>query len=200
LNTRIKGWARYHRHACSKRTFNCVDSRIFGLLWRWRRRRHRGKSRTWIKEKYFKRLGGRNRVFTGSVRDGQGKTHPICLMSAARVRIVRQVQVRGEANPYEPEWEAYFEGRLLREMRGTLAGQGRIYWLWKEQQGRCPVCGQPLQEEEEWHLHHRVRRSQGGSDGLDNLELLHANCHRQRHSQGVGTEAGCVSQEAFVKA
>jgi RNA-directed DNA polymerase len=200
LNKKIKGWAMYHRHACSKRTFNYVDSRIFRLLWRWCRRRHRGKSRTWIKEKYFKRFGSRNWVFTGSVRDGKGKTHPICLMSAARVRIVRQVQVRSDANPYEPEWEAYFEERLLGKMRGTLAGQGRIYWLWKEQQGRCPVCGQALREEEEWHVHHRIRRSHGGDDGLDNLELLHANCHRQRHSQEVGAEAGCVSQEALQKA
>ena len=55
-------------------------------------------------------------------------------------------------------------------------------------------------EGEEWQVHHLVRRSHGGDDGLDNLELLHANCHRQRHSQEVEAEAGCVSQEAFVKA
>ena len=29
LNSQIKGWAMYHRHACSKRTFAYVDGRIF---------------------------------------------------------------------------------------------------------------------------------------------------------------------------
>jgi RNA-directed DNA polymerase len=200
LNAKIKGWAMYHRHACSKRTFRRVDDRIFHMLWRWCRRRHGQKSRKWIKEKYFKRLGNRDWVFTASRRDGKGRTHPICLLEAARVPIVRQVKIRGGANPYDPQWEGYFEERLYRKMQGTLAGQGRVYCLWKDQQGRCPVCGQFLKEEEEWQVHHRVRRSHGGDDGLDNLELLHANCHRQRHSRGVGTEADCVLRGAFEKA
>jgi RNA-directed DNA polymerase len=200
LNAKIKGWTMYHRHACSKRTFCYVECRIFALLWRWCRRRHRNKSRKWIKEKYFKRIGNRNWVFTGTLSDGRGKKHPICLMAAAGVRIVRHTQIRGDANPYDPEWEGYFEERLFRKMKSTLAGRGRINYLWREQQGRCPVCGQFMQEEEEWHVHHRLRRTDGGSDELDNLELLHANCHRQRHSQEVGAEADCVSQEALVKA
>jgi RNA-directed DNA polymerase len=85
-------------------------------------------------------------------------------------------------------------------MQGTLIGQGQIFYLWKVQQGRCPVCGQPLEEEEPWNVHHRVRRVDGGDDGLDNLELLHANCHRQLHSQEAGTGTDCVSREAFEEA
>ena len=46
-------------------------------------------------------------------------------------------------------------------------------------------------------MHHRVRRIDGGSDDLDNLELLHANCHRQRHSKQGGDETSCVSREAL---
>src|SRR5262249_44758847 len=181
-NARIKGWTLYHRHACSKRTFSYVDKRIFGMLWRWCRRRHHQKSRKWIKAKYFKRFGNRDWVFTGIRRDGKGKTHPVCLLEAARVAIVRHVKIRGDANPYDPQWEGYFEERLLRKMQSTLAGRGQVYWLWKRQEGRCPGCGQFLQEEEDWHMHHKVRRAHGGDDKLDNLELYHANCHRQRHS------------------
>lgn len=33
LNPKIRGWANYHRHAASKRTFNRVNSAIFRLLW-----------------------------------------------------------------------------------------------------------------------------------------------------------------------
>jgi RNA-directed DNA polymerase len=200
LNAKIKGWAMYHRHACSKRTFRRVDHRIFCMLWRWCRRRHRGKSRRWIKEKYFKRMGKRNWVFTGSWRDRTGKLYPICLLEAARVRIVRQVKIRSDANPYDPEWQGYFEERLFRKMQSTLAGRGRIALLWEEQRGRCPACGQHLREEEAWQVHHRVRPSDGGGDNVDNLELLHANCHRQRHSRGVETGTDRVWPEAFVEA
>jgi RNA-directed DNA polymerase len=201
LNAKIKGWALYHRHAASKRTFKHVDKRIFQMLWRWCRRRHRQKSQKWIKEKYFKRIGERDWVFTGILRDSEGKTHPICLLEAARVRIVRQVKIHGDANPYDPQWEGYFEERLHRKMQSTLLGRTRIAYLWREQHGRCRMCGQLMREDEPWQVHHRVRRVDGGGDELDNLELLHANCHRQLHSQEeVGKESRCVSQEAFEEA
>jgi 5-methylcytosine-specific restriction endonuclease McrA len=34
-----------------------------------------------------------------------------------------------------------------------------------------------------WHLHHIIWKVAGGSDRLDNLALLHPNCHRQVHSR-----------------
>jgi len=199
LNGRIKGWAMYHRHACSKRTFAYVDDKIFHMLWRWCRRRHRKKPRRWIKEKYFKRIGNLNWVFTGTIRGGKKGTHPICLQGAARVRIVRHVKIKGEANPYDPAWEEYLDKRLYAKLDSTLAGRGQIRWLWQEQQGKCPGCKQLLREEEPWQVHHRIRRVDGGEDGLDNLLLYHANCHRQLHSNRGGVELCCVSQEAFER-
>ena len=44
LNPKIHGWALYHRHASSARTFAHVDDVIFRKLWQWARRRHRHKS------------------------------------------------------------------------------------------------------------------------------------------------------------
>ena len=43
LNPKIRGWALYHRHASSKRTFAHVDDGIWKRLWHWARRRHRAK-------------------------------------------------------------------------------------------------------------------------------------------------------------
>ena len=184
LNQQIKGWTMYHRHAVSKRTFQAVDHRIFWKLMRWCRRRHRKKSWKWIKKKYFQRVGSRDWVFTGMIRDSQGKAWPIQLMHAAGVKILRWVKIRSAANPYDPEWELYLEQRSAWKLTHTLAGRRRIEYLWKEQQGRCVVCGQALRvEEQPWHIHHRVWRSQGGQETCDNLEMLHANCHRQIHSK-----------------
>jgi RNA-directed DNA polymerase len=191
LNRQIKGWTMYHRHAASKRIFTQMDRRIFRLVWHWCRRRHRQKSWSWIKGRYFKEQGHRHWVFTGALRDKKGKGWPIQLMEAASVRIVRQVKIRSGVNPYDPEWELYLEARAVWKLEQTLAGKGRIEYLWKEQQGRCRVCGQPLRvaeeqarvSEEGWHIHHRIWRSLGGKSTPDNLELLHANCHRQIHAR-----------------
>ena len=196
LNQQIKGWTMYHRYAVSKRIFAAVDSRIFWKLKRWCHRRHRQKSWKWIKKKYFQQVGHRNWVFTGTIRDSTGKAWPIQLMNAAGVQILRWVKIRSAANPYDPEWELYLEERLAWKLNHTLAGRGRIEYLWKEQQGCCVVCGQALHTEEQpWHIHHRVWRSRGGQETCDNLEVLHANCHRQVHAKSESLKNQAASCE-----
>jgi len=190
LNQQILGWTMYHRYASSKRTFTYVDYRIFQMLWRWCRRRHRKKSGKWIKTKYFQQDGHRHWVFTGTLLNPKGQGRPIQLMSAATVKIIRYVKIRSAANPYDPQWEQYLEARWVWQLNQTLAGRSRIEYLWKEQEGRCVVCGQPLRiAEDDCEIHHRIWRSRGGADTADNLELLHANCHRQIHVQEGRTKA-----------
>ncbi len=184
LNQQIKGWTMYHRFAVSKRIFAAVDDRIFGKLRRWCRRRHRKKSWKWIRKKYFQRAGDRDWVFTGVIRDNEGKAWPIRLMKAVGVRVIRWRKIRSAANPYDPAWELYLEERMAWKLGHTLAGRGQIDFLWRSQGGKCPVCRQAMPvEEQPWHIHHRVWRCFGGKTTFDNLELLHANCHRQLHAR-----------------
>ena len=190
LNQQIKGWTMDHRYAASKRTFKYVDDRIFRMVWRWCRRRHPKKSGKWIKTKYFQQDGHRHWVFTGTLLNPKGQGWPIQLMSAATVKIIRYVKIRSAVNPYDPEWELYLEARLGWQLAQTRAGRSRIEFLWKEQEGRCVVCGQPLRiAEDDCEIHHRIWRSRGGPDTADNLELLHANCHRQIHVRERRTKA-----------
>ena len=81
--------------------------------------------------------------------------------------------------------ELYFEERQATQMASTLTGRGTARCLWLEQEGNCPVCGQPLTLESGWHVHHLVWRVHGGGDTVDKLLLLHPNCHRQVHSRGL---------------
>ena len=190
LNQQIKGWTMYHRYAASKRTFNYVDHRIFRMVWRWCRRRHPKKSRKWIKRDTSRRTVIATGSSPGMLRDQKGQGRPIQLMAAAKVKIIRYVKIRSAVNPYDPKWELYLEARLGWQLTQTLTGRSRIEYLWKEQKGRCVVCGQPLRlAEEDCQIHHRIWRSRGGPDTADNMELLHANCHRQIHVQERRTEA-----------
>jgi len=184
LNQQIKGWAMYHRFAVSQRTFAAVDDRIFWKLRRWCRKRHPNKGWKWISKRYFHPAGAHAWAFTGVIRDSKGKGRPIQLLRAAGVKVLRWRKIQSQANPYDPAWEPYLEQRMAWKLGHTLAGRGRIEYLWKEQRGRCVVCQQSLRvEEQPWHVHHRRWRCFGGPGTSDNLELLHANCHRQIHGR-----------------
>jgi RNA-directed DNA polymerase len=188
LTPRIKGWALYHRHASSKRTYAYVDHQIHQALWRWARRRHRGKSAHWVRRRYFRTQGGRSWRFTGELQTRKREPYPVALMKAAEVRIERHVLVRHEANPYDPQWEEYYEGRLQAKMAATLAGRELLSALYERQGGRCGQCGKLFTEQDAWQVHHRHWRVYGGDESLGNLELLHENGHRQKHSRRMGTE------------
>jgi RNA-directed DNA polymerase len=185
LNPVIRGWANYHRHVASKRTFMKVDHAIFHALWQWAKRRHPKKSKRWIKDKYFHTVGGQHWVFRGEVTDKEGHSQTVQLFYAASVPIKRHVKIKGEANPYDPEWEVYFEERLGVKMADDLRGRRTLLYLWKEPNGICPICNQKITKLTGWHNHHIVWRTKGGGDGTENRVLLHPNCHRQVHSRGL---------------
>ena len=182
LNPIIRGWANYHCHVVSKVVFARIGHAIFQALWRWAKRRHPNKSKQWIKEKYFQSIGGNNWVFSGTTLK-DGKLHPHRLLQIASIPIVRHVKVKGEANPYDPAWEEYFEKRLDVKMANDLKGKRTLLYLWQEQEGICPVCHQKITKLTGWHSHHIVWKMHGGVDGAENRVLLHPNCHRQVHSQ-----------------
>jgi RNA-directed DNA polymerase len=183
LNPIIRGWVQYHRHVVSKAVFSAIDHFIFKILWRWARRRHPNKSAHWVKDKYFRSHKERNWIFFGE--GDRSSKWEAWLYTAARTSIRRHVKIRGEANPYDPAWEVYFEKRLGVKMKDNLSGRRKLLYLWKEQDGICPVCNQKITELTGWHNHHIIWRSKGGSDKAENRVLLHPNCHRQVHNRGI---------------
>jgi RNA-directed DNA polymerase len=162
-----------------------VDHAIFRALWQWAKRRHPKKPLRWVKDKYFPTRDGRHWVFQGVVAGREEGTYPVRLFAASDVPIKRHTKVKGEANPYDPAWEPYFEARLGVKMAGTLAGRGTLLYLWKEQGGICPVCHQKITTVTGWHNHHIVWRTHGGTDTIENRMLVHPTCHQQIHSRGL---------------
>ncbi len=194
LNPLIRGWARYHQHVVSKEIFQDVDSAIFEVVWQWARKRHNNKPRRWIKDKYFHDHEERHWVFTGVVIGRDGVLETVRLFRAAQTPIKRHVKIQGAANPFDPAWEVYFEKRLGVKMEGTLRGKRQLLALWKNQKGLCPQCHQRITKLTGWHNHHKVWRSKGGGDQLENRVLLHPTCHQQLHSQGDTEVEPCPEQ------
>jgi len=188
LNQQIVGWGLYHRHAASKQTFAKLDHYVFWQVWRWCKRRHPKLSSREVRRRYFIEHEGRQWVFTGEVRQGRRGSRGVYLQRLMDISIRRHVKIRGEANPYDPEYEEYFELRRQEKMDQCLEGRGVLQSLWEQQEGRCVRCRGALTEDRGWQLHHRVWRVHGGDDSITNLELLHPNCHRQIHARRDQTE------------
>jgi RNA-directed DNA polymerase len=184
LNPLLRGWANYHCHVVSKVTFKKMDHAIFQSLWRWAKRRHPNKPKQWVRHKYFTSIQGHHWVFYGTSLC-RGKTREHHLIRMAYTPIKRHVKVKSKANPYDPAWESYFEARLGVQMANNLRGRRKLLYLWREQNGICPVCNQPITQLTGWHNHHIVWRTLGGLDNAENRVLLHPTCHRQVHSQGL---------------
>ncbi len=104
LNPKIRGWANYHRWSCAKRTFSYVDYCIFKAIWRWARRRHPGKSATWVRKKYFRSHGLQNWIFSAENKTEQYED----LFRASSVAVKRHIKIRAEATPYDPRFIEYF--------------------------------------------------------------------------------------------
>lgn len=186
LNPIIRGWANYHRNQVAKEIFGKVDFIIWKQLWQWACRRHSNKNLQWIKDKYFVRKEERNWVFGTTVKDDDGKERFVKLVKASDTPIRRHTKIKGEANPYDPAWEQYFEDRLGLAMKDSFRGRNRLFYLWYAQDGECPNCGERITKATGWHLHHILPKAQGGMDTTSNLVILHPNCHRQVHSRDDG--------------
>jgi len=91
LNPIITGWSNYHQSAVSKDIFNKLDDRLWGMLWRWAKRRHPEKSKAWIIKRYWHEARGRKWVFSTKEKE---------LKRFFDTKIVRHPNVKLDKNPY----------------------------------------------------------------------------------------------------
>jgi RNA-directed DNA polymerase len=201
LNPMIRGWANYHRHIVAKTTYAAVDSHIWQALWRWARRRHPNKSGGWVRRRYYRTLGHRHWVFATTIRGYNGESRFLALRSAQETRIVRHVRVQSDANPFDPVWDSYFAMRKRSRMVQRLQDRSFPKRLWQQQEGQCPVCGQLIDDEDQWLIRPVVPIKAGGTRSLANLQMLHSPCQRRfrianGHFAASDTEVPALEQGA----
>jgi len=108
LNPKLKGWANYYKHACSKNTFGYLDHILFEALLKWTKRRSAKQGLRKAVSKYFRnQRGARRWVF--SVKVKKGKYKRLHLMLNTPIQRHRMIKIR--SNPFMSEWESYFQQR-----------------------------------------------------------------------------------------
>jgi RNA-directed DNA polymerase len=184
LNPVLRGWAMYHHPVVAKETFSRVDALLWWRLTRWARRRHPKKVPSWVTRKYWHPVDGRTE-FAVRMTSEKGEPQWLQLYRLADTEIVRHKKVKGDYNPFDPNWEAYGEDLRAQRLLRSMAYRKQWASLFLSQHGNCVRCGEAITDETGWHDHHLVPRVKGGSDLLSNRVLLHPVCHVQVHALGL---------------
>jgi RNA-directed DNA polymerase len=163
LNRQLRGWANYHQSVCAKDAFSRTDHILYEMLWRWAKRRHPKKNRKWITANYWYSKGLRNWVF--STKNAE-------LIRLGEVPIIRHTKVRMSANPYLDS--EYFIQRKIQNGMKRLSG--RFKKIWRNQNGCCYHCGQPMEISDEREIFYKIPKSMGGKDDVPNMAYVHKYC------------------------
>ena len=176
LNPLIRGWANYYRGVVSSETFQKLEYDIFWKLRRWISKTHPNKSFTWRDQRYW----ANHPAYPGSQWSFVDKDTGMVLYRIGYTRIQRHVLIKGDASPDNPGLAEYFDQRRKRsrQIGNYPKAAQRIIAL---QQAKCPNCGQSLFNGEDVHIHHKLPRSQGGTNHSANLMAVHLVCHAQLH-------------------
>ena len=107
LNPIIRGWANYHRYVQASEAFYLAGKIIFQSLRRWIKRRHPEKGWGWIIRNYFNNLKN-GWIFSCWSKDKSGKMKLLELLKPYRIKLVRYIKIKGEANPFDARYTDYF--------------------------------------------------------------------------------------------
>lgn len=183
LNPLLRGFANYYRGVVSKETFSYIRNRVKLYLWRWAKRRHPNKSKTWVQKRYYQSFRGDNWTFMCKGTSRKGKERLFVLYNISSTPIVRHVKVKGNSSPDDPSLREYWLKRSTKNGKNHWAKSSKYEQIAKLQNWKCTVCGDALFNEEEIETHHIVPVAQGGTDDTENLMHLHKACHKQVHSK-----------------
>ncbi|NEZ54173.1 hypothetical protein DXZ20_00315 [Leptolyngbyaceae cyanobacterium CCMR0081] len=176
LNPILRGWANYYRGVVSSAVFYKLEYYIFWKLRRWISKSHPNKSFTWRDQRYW----ANHPAYPGSQWSFVDKDTGMVLYRIGYTRIQRHVLIQGDASPDNPDLKDYFEQRNRRSTQiGEYPKAAQRVIL--QQQANCPNCGQSLFNGEAIHIHHKIPRSQGGTNHASNLMAVHLVCHHQLH-------------------
>ena len=196
LNPVIRGWVNNQHFVSSAAIFGRVDYEIYKCLWRWACRRHQSKGRKWIAARYWHKIGNRSWTFSAKNPTAKGDDkvyHPV-LNYATDTKYRQYTKVKADANPFDETWAGYFEEREGERMLHSLKGRDALLRIWRNQKGRCPVCGESLNSETGFKMHKHT--AIGGSS---RKTMVHKECHRILHSGSPDFESVLLAED-FVEA
>lgn len=171
LNPVIRGWCNYHKHVVSKRIFSKIDHYVFQTLWKWTTKKYPTRGKKWIAKKYFHHPDLKKWNFSA-----MNKKQRITLYQASSTPIRRHYLIDGTSNPYDKEWQSYFERKKTNEM--MLKTPDLIKGLWEYREKTCYKCCGIIEDCRNAILHYP-----GDNIAIDKeipiyeAKIVHRECH-----------------------
>jgi len=167
LNPVIIGWSNYFSTGVSSEAYAWLDHWLYAQLKDWATHRHPRKNQGWIANKYWLIDRGEGWTFAAITTDTIKR-----LALHNHTEIKRHVKVQGNRSPLDGDW-IYWSSRMGRHPQVSP----RVASLLKRQQGKCSLCRLFFKDTDLLEIDHKIPRSKGGQDVLQNLQLLHRHCH-----------------------
>jgi RNA-directed DNA polymerase len=175
LNSQVRGWSNYYKGTVKTKVFAKLDKGLWHGIWEWLRRLHPNKAAKWIRKKY-------ERFATPCSRLAEYGT-----INAIHndIKWTPHIMVKSGMRVYDTGTLEYWEKREQKLAKDQMYSKP-MEKLWKRQKGLCSTCEETITAEDianrVVHTHHCLPRSQSGDNSLNNLELLHGECHRKIHT------------------
>ncbi|RLD53862.1 MAG: group II intron reverse transcriptase/maturase [Bacteroidetes bacterium] len=182
LNPILRGWANNYDSQVSKNIFESIDNYVWQKSVNYMKYRHnRGRSKHFYKKYFTKSNKHKVDVLKAEKKRKGQKTILLKMFRLGEVKITRHIKVRSSANVFDKDDELYFEKRELEKWKRNTIFAGKQKRLRLRQLSKCPHCGHLIYLNDAVEIHHKIFKAEGGSNKLENLQLLHENCHRQLH-------------------
>jgi RNA-directed DNA polymerase len=182
LNSKIRGWMNYH-HCCNDiwKAWGSMNKYLYERLMKWGHRRHGSKTSKWVFNKYWDHQNGRWTFYTKSVKD-----KPITLLYYNLPQKKIRARISSKVNVFDLKNKDSIRKKQL-DKKFHLSYKKEL--IWRKQKALCSVCNQYLNpyQPDILDLHHVIPRKNGGSDKVDNLNLLHEHCHYESHTNSIAS-------------
>jgi RNA-directed DNA polymerase len=133
LNPIIRGWAAYYRTQVSSEAFGQLDHYLWRLTWKWAKRSHQNKPKTWVFARYYGKFNkARQDRWVFGDRQSGAYMHKFSWTHIIRHRIVKHA-----ASPDDPALGDYW---ARRRRKTPLPINKTTQELTNSQDGRCAIC------------------------------------------------------------
>lgn len=178
LNPIIRGWCNYFK-VSDFNTYGGVASssrRLYLLLSNWQKRRYHTRKRI---SQLWKTVGTNNWTFATTVKK---KEYTLIGYGCVSWSVNDYIKVSGNRSPFDGD-HAYWLART------SHTKQSLVMKLYKRQKGLCQYCGQTINALDLYQIDHIIPRAQNGSEKIQNLQLLHKECHAKKTKLDRSTKA-----------